>query len=70
MSKRKPAPIITHTELLCLAYRTLEKDVGHWRTTLDGLPDAEERVAGICARQLAQMDAIRTMYRYETGVDM
>lgn len=70
MAKTKPAPTITHTELLCLAYRTLEADVRHWETAFAGRPDAAEAVTQICARQLAQMDAIRTMYRYETGVDM
>lgn len=70
MAKRKPEPIITHTGLLCLAYRALEQDVEYWRSACADLPDAEERVEGICAKQLAQMDAIRTMYKYETGVEM
>ena len=70
MPKRKPEPVLTHTALLCLAYRALEADVRHWEEACAGRPDAAEAVANICAVQIAQMEAIRTMYRYETGVDM
>ncbi len=70
MPKHKPEPVLTHLGLLCLAYRALESDVRHWEDACAGRPDAAETVAHICAKQLAQMDAIRTMYLYETGVEM
>ena len=70
MAKKKNPPIITHTELLCLAAQTLERDIRHWEAACADLPDAEERVGKICARQFLQLGAIRKMYLYETGTEM
>lgn len=73
MPKKKPEPVLTHTELLCLAYRTLEQDVRHWEEALEKLPPEEKTeglLSGICHDQLRKMDAIRTMYRLETGTEM
>ena len=70
MAKKRPVPVLTHTELLCLAYRALEDDVRHWQNACAGHPDADEQVQHICARQLAQMDAIREMYRIETCTEL
>lgn len=70
MAKKRPEPVLTHTELLCLAYRALEADIARWRETCADLPDASERVANICARQIKQLEAIRQMYLIETGTEM
>lgn len=70
MAKRKPEPVLTHTELLCLAYRELERDVDHWRFTCSLVHEDDEGLKHICARQLAQMAAIREMYKIETGTEM
>lgn len=70
MAKRKPAPVLTHTELLCLAYRSLEQDVRNWELAFAALPEGEHHLEDVCARQLAQMDAIRSMYLFETGTEM
>lgn len=70
MAKKKATPILTHTELLCLAYRELERDVDHWRLACAGLNEEATRLENICARQFAQMAAIRDMYKIETGTEM
>lgn len=74
MARKKNTPILTHTELLCLAYRTLERDVQEWRDTLlksGTAPEkVEDSVQAICAMQLRKMDAIQQMYFYETGIDL
>lgn len=70
MPRKKPEPVITHTELLCLAYRALEQDVRHWEVALEKLPPEERHLEEICAPQLRKMEAIRQLYLLETGVEM
>ena len=74
MAKKKPEPVITHTELLNLAYRTLEREVQEWRNTLakagHATEEDEANVEAICSVQLRKMEAIRQMYFYETGTEM
>lgn len=70
MARKKPEPALTHTELLCLAARTLEADIRHWEEACADLPDGAARAAEICERQIKQLDAIRQMYLIETGVEM
>ena len=67
MARKKAIPAITHTETLCYAIYYLEKDVERWRTALSELPDAEERLSHICERQLRQLEALKQMYKIETG---
>lgn len=69
MPRKKPTPIITHTETICYAIYYLEKEVNGWRESLADLPDAEERVSIICERQLKQLDALKQMYLFETGTE-
>ena len=70
MAKKRPDPALTHTGLLCLAYRALEQDVRNWETSLANLPAEERRLEKICETQLRQMEAIRQMYLIETGTNM
>lgn len=70
MAKKRPEPVLTHTELLCLAARALEHDIRRWEEACRDLPDADIRVAEICERQIKQLDAIRQMYLIETGTEM
>lgn len=70
MPRKKPTPILTYTELLCLAYRSLEADVRHWEEALASLPPDQQNLNGICGPQLRKMEAIRTLYQLETGTEM
>jgi hypothetical protein len=74
MARKKNTPILTHTELLCLAYRTLDREVQEWRDALAKASHATEEdeanVRAICSVQLRKMDAIQQMYFYETGMDL
>lgn len=74
MAKKKPTPAITYTEILVLAYRSLEREVQGWRDALAAAPRASEEdeanVEAICAVHLRKMDAVRTLYHIETGVDI
>lgn len=69
MPRKAPKPTITHTETLCFAIRHLEADIGHWEKAIADLPDKEERLAHICERQLAQLEALKQMYLFETGTE-
>lgn len=70
MARTKNTPILTHTELLCLAYRALEQYVQYWEERLEKLPPEERNLEEICSVQLSKMEAIRQMYLYETGTEM
>lgn len=72
MARKKNTPILTHTGLLCLAYRALEQDVRQWEEALSKVPSEEPQrdLEHICAVQLSQMEAIRHMYFYETGSEL
>jgi hypothetical protein len=70
MAKKAPKPILRYTELLCLAYRALEIEVNQWMEACSGMPNPTEQVAHICERQIAQMEAIRTIYHIETGSEL
>lgn len=70
MPRKKPTPVLTYTELLCLAYRALEQDVRRWEVAIDELPPEERHLAEICADQFRKMEAIRTLYQLETGTEM
>lgn len=74
MARTKNTPILTHTELLCLAYRALEMEVQEWRDKLakanHATEEDEANVRAICAVQISKMEAIKQMYFYETGTEM
>jgi hypothetical protein len=70
MARKRPDPVLTHTRLLCLAFNALHDEIKHWADALEGQPNAEEALSQICARQYAEMEAIRQMYFFETGVEM
>lgn len=67
MARKKAIPAITHTETLCYAIYYLEQDVRRWAASLEGHPEAEESLSHICERQLRQLDALKQMYKIETG---
>ena len=69
MAKRKPEPVITHTEILCYAIRHLAVRVDGWRKATATMENAEEALADICKRELTQIAALKELYRIETGTD-
>jgi hypothetical protein len=70
MAKKKPTPVITHTELLCYAANWLNQDIRHWEEACADMPNGEVNAALICERQINQLNAIRQMYLLETGTEM
>lgn len=68
---KKATPVITYTEILCLAIRSIDAEIGNWRKRLEGLPDEiiRERLAACTDNLNEKRDALKTMYRIETGTD-
>lgn len=66
---KKTAPVITHTEILCLALRCLEHDIDQMRKRCEGVPGAEAALQLCIEEKAPKMDALRTLYRIETGTD-
>lgn len=65
--KEAPRPIITHTEILARAIRSIDQDITDWRGRCEGLPEQYFKDA---TRELnAQREALCSMYRIETGTD-
>lgn len=67
MARKNAPPVITHVEILCLAIRAIDAEIGVWRKRCEGLPDdAFDRSV---AHLLEKRDALKSMYRMETGTD-
>lgn len=67
----KTKPIITHTEIYVRAIRSIEDELDEWRLVCDVYPQEErEKMYNIATEELrCKLDTLKTMYRYETGVD-
>lgn len=71
MAKKKAEPIITHTEILARAIRSIDADINVWRERFVGLPEeiVKEKLA-VCTDELVtKRDALKTLYHMETGVE-
>lgn len=66
---KKTSPVITHTEILCLALRCLEHDIDQMRKRCEGIPGAEVALQHCIDEKAPKMEALRTLYRIETGTD-
>ena len=70
MPRRKPEPVLTHTELLNRAFNDLHREVKEWVDRVNADPAKLTELAPILDPLYAKMEAIRTMYRYETSTDL
>ena len=65
--KKKEEPVITHTEILSRAARTLEAEISEWERRFNGLPNCEDMLKRSTANLKEKLEAVQTMYRIETG---
>lgn len=63
----KTSPIITHTEILARAIRTLDDEITEWENKSDYFP--QELIAKATEEPRAKMEALKTLYRIETGAE-
>ena len=64
----KTTPIITHTEILSRAIRSLEDEIAEWNNKSDSIP--QELIAQVTEEPRAKLEALKTLYRIETGRDI
>lgn len=68
MEMRK-TPIITHTEILSRAIRSIEQEIEEWKARCEKLPDGAQMFEAATAGLSAKLDALKDLYRIETGND-
>lgn len=68
---KKATPIITYTEILNRAIRTVEAEIDEWRRRCSGFPQEEREQMFRRATEVlrSKLDALKEMYRIETGVE-
>ena len=66
---KKNTPIITHTQTLCYAIKHLENEIDNMKKRCEGKPGGEEFIKMHLEQFGPQLDAIKEMYRIETGVE-
>jgi len=69
---KKNTPIITHTEILCYAIRQIEAEIAGWKGKIENAPAeyremVEQMVQTNIDRLLPKLDALKGLYRVETG---
>lgn len=64
---KKNTPIITHTEILCLAIRSIQKEINEMTAYLEGIESKAEYLAFFLAERTPKLDALKELYRIETG---
>ncbi len=69
MPKKNQTPVITHVEILSLAIAQLERRVDEWRPMVAGMEGAEALLETCCHDDLRKIEALKEMYRIETGTD-
>ena len=66
---KKATPIITHTEILCYAIRCLQKEVDDMTAYCEGIESKAEYLAFFLAERTQKLEALKEMYRMETGTE-
>ena len=66
---KKTTPIITHTEILCLAIRSIETDIRNQKEFMGGIPECEAMLENYINDRTPKLEALKEMYRIETGTD-
>ena len=64
----KVKPIITHTEILCLAIRSLESELEKTQYYAD-VPGCEDFREKTISELTHKLEALKAMYRIETGTE-
>ena len=67
----KNHPIITHTEIINRAIQSINAEIDEWRERCKGLSkeQAETYFEATTKEPREKLDALKTLYRIETGSD-
>ena len=68
---KKNTPIITHTEILNRAIRDIEGEISGWAIRCEALPprQREEMFSKSTETLMTKLEALKEMYRIETGTE-
>lgn len=66
---KKATPIITHTKILCLAIRCIEKEIDDMKKRCEGMTGVEKLLQDFIDQRTPELAALKEMYRFETGVE-
>lgn len=68
---KKTTPVITHTEILVRAIKSIEAEIDEWREKFNGNPDVfMTGMFEIATAELREkLVALKTLYLIETGTD-
>ena len=69
MAKTHNGPTITHAETLSLAIGKLEAEINYWREQTAGDPETVKAAAVIVAPHYRKIEALKQLYRIETGTE-
>ena len=67
--KKKNNPIITHTEIICLAITAVDAQIAEWR---DKCPDTPAGFSMFCTATeglQTKRQALKQLYMFETGTE-
>ena len=64
---KKETPIITPTEILSRAARSIEQEIAGWSQRVEGLPEAEGMLDRATKDLREKLEAVKTLYHIETG---
>ena len=64
-------PVITHTEIISRAIRSVKEEIADWRLKCEGLaPEHLEAMFNESTEGLRdKLEALKQMYRFETGTE-
>lgn len=67
--KIKTNPIITYTEILARALRTIEADIEEWNRKCEAFPQEQrDTMFAAATKELTEkQETLKTLYRIETG---
>lgn len=65
----KVTPVISHVEILCRAIRNIEDEIKNQEAYMGGIPEREAMLAAFVNERRPKLDALKEMYRIETGTN-
>ena len=65
----KNKPIITHTEILSRAIASIEQEINTAKEAMENVPECEEMLQKYIDERLPKVEALKKMYRCETGAE-
>lgn len=69
MARKNHEPIITHTEILNRAIDSVKREIFQWEEQAKAKPAISEQIKAMTAPLYKKLEALESMYIYETGTE-